>query len=184
MDIRQWCIKNVENFSDVVKSEEDMKVKVLIPYLESLGYSKEEFQYEHPIEVHIGTKKTTVFSDIEIIINGKVEMVIDAKRPSKSLAEKDVLQVVSYAKLVDTPQAMIAVVTNGIDSVVTDTYSGQRSVEIPSRAQLLRTIDKSKKAPLKDIELREVESICSLFIIQENFTKLFKIVKKSLKKED
>ncbi|RGG67398.1 N-6 DNA methylase [Eubacterium sp. AF17-7] len=173
MNIRQWCINNIADFSNFIKSEEDMKVKVLIPYLESLGYSKEEFRYEHPIEVHIGTKKTTVFSDIEIIINDKVEMVIDAKRPSKALAEKDVLQVVSYAKLVDTPQAMIAVVTNGIDSVVTDTYSGQRSSEIPSRAQLLRTIDKSKKTALKDIELREVESI--LFTLH-NSKELYKVI--------
>ena len=47
-------------------TNEDMKVKVLIPYLESLGYSKEEFRYEHPIEVHIGTKKQLSFLTLRL----------------------------------------------------------------------------------------------------------------------
>lgn len=109
-----------------------------------------------------------------MLINGKVEMVIDAKKPSKSLAEKDVLQVVSYAKLVSTSsQAMYGVVTNGIDSVVTDSYTGRRSIDIPSRAQLLRAIDKVKKPALKEVEIREVESV--LFTLH-NSNELYKVI--------
>lgn len=101
-------------------------------------------------------------------------MVIDAKKPSKSLAEKDVLQVVSYAKLVSTSsQAMYGVVTNGIDSVVTDSYTGRRSIDIPSRAQLLRAIDKVKKPALKEVEIREVESV--LFTLH-NSNELYKVI--------
>lgn len=95
MNIKQWCMEHITNFSETVKTEEDMKIKVLLPFLQELGYSKDELRFENGIDVHIGTKKTIVFSDIEILINGKVEVVIDAKNPSKSLSEKDVLQVVS-----------------------------------------------------------------------------------------
>ena len=52
--------------------EEDMKIKVLLPYLRSLGYVDEELRFENGIDVQIGTKKTKVYSDIEVIINGKV----------------------------------------------------------------------------------------------------------------
>ena len=173
MNIKQWCMEHITNFAETVKTEEDMKIKVLLPFLQELGYSKDELRFENGIDVHIGTKKTKVFSDIEILINGKVEVVIDAKNPTKSLAEKDVLQVVSYAKLIDTPQAMYGIVTNGIDSVVTDTYSGRRNTEIPTKAQLLRSIDKAKKPALKDVELREVESV--LFTLH-NSKELYKVI--------
>ena len=173
MNIKQWCMEHITNFSETVKTEEDMKIKVLLPFLQELGYSKDELRFENGIDVHIGTKKTIVFSDIEILINGKVEVVIDAKNPSKSLSEKDVLQVVSYAKLIDTPQAMYGIVTNGIDSVVTDTYSGRRSSDIPTKAQLLRLIDKAKKPALKDVELREVESV--LFTLH-NSKELYRVI--------
>lgn len=166
-------MEHITNYSETVKTEEDMKIKVLLPFLQELGYSKEELRFENGIDVHIGTKRTKVFSDIEILINGKVEVVIDAKNPGKSLSEKDVLQVVSYAKLVDTPQAMYGIVTNGIEGVVTDTYSGRRSSDIPTKAQLLRLIDKAKKTALKDVELREVESV--LFTLH-NSKELYRVI--------
>lgn len=173
MNIKQWCMENITGFSETVNTEEDMKIKVLLPFLQNSGYSINELRFENGINVHIGTKKVTVFSDIEILINGKVEVVIDAKNPNKSLSEKDVLQVVSYAKLIDTPQAMYAIVSNGIDTVVTDTYTGKRSTEIPTKAQLLRSIDKAKKPILKDVEIREVESV--LFTLK-NSKELYKVI--------
>ena len=70
--------------------EEDVKIKVIIPFLKELGYTESELRFEHSIDVAIGTKKTKVFSDIEIIIDGRVEIVIDTKTPTKSISEKDV----------------------------------------------------------------------------------------------
>lgn len=174
--IKQWIIENVPNFNTTVHTEEDMKIKVLVPYLKYLGYLEEELRFENGIDVQIGTKKTKVYSDIEIIINNKVEMVLDAKKPRRSLAEKDLLQVVSYAKLIDTPQAMYGVVCNGIDCIVTDTYTGKRSMEIPTRPQLLRAIDKAKKPLMKEIDIREVESV--LFTLH-NSEELYKVIEDS-----
>lgn len=145
MILREWILSNIDNFNSSVKTEEDLKVKVLVPFLHELGYKDDEFRYENSIIVSVDTKKTTVRSDIEILINGKVQLVIDTKKPSNGLAEKDVLQSVSYAKLVDTPPALYGIITNGVDCVVTNVYNGQRSVDIPTRAELLRDIDKAKK---------------------------------------
>ena len=75
--IKQWIMENIPDFNTKIHTEEDMKIKVLLPYLRSLGYVDEELRFENGIDVQIGTKKTKVYSDIEVIINGKVEMVID-----------------------------------------------------------------------------------------------------------
>lgn len=171
--LKQWIIENVPDFNTSVHSEEDMKIRILLPYLRSLGYSEQELRFENGIDVQIGTKKTKVYSDIEVLINGKVEMVIDAKKPRRALAEKDLLQVVSYAKLISTPQAMYGVVCNGIDCIVTDTYTGKRSVEIPTKPQLLRAIDKAKKPVMKEVDIREVESV--LFTLH-NSKELYKVI--------
>jgi type I restriction enzyme M protein len=55
--IRQWIHENISNFNSTIKTEEDLKIKVLLPYLKSLGYSDQEFRFEHGIDVTIGTKK-------------------------------------------------------------------------------------------------------------------------------
>lgn len=171
--LKQWIMENIADFNVSIYSEEDMKIKVLLPYLKSLGYSDQELRFENGIDVQIGTKKTKVYSDVEVLINGKVEMVIDAKKPCRALSEKDLLQVVSYAKLVSTPQAMYGVVCNGVDCITTDTYTGKRSMEIPTRPQLIRAVDKAKKPVLKDVDIREVESV--LFTLH-NSKELYKVI--------
>ena len=173
MNLKQWISNNISSFNGSVHTEEDLKVKVLLPFLKELGYSSENIKFEHGIDVTIGSKKTIVYSDLEIVVDGRVEIVIDTKTPAKSLSEKDILQSVSYAKLVATPPALYGITTNGIECVVTNVYTGKRSADIPSRAQLLRDIDKSKKKPLKDIEIREVESV--LFTLH-NTKELYKVI--------
>lgn len=176
MNIKQWITSNIKDFNTCVKTEEDLKIKVLLPFLKELGYDDCDFRFEHSINVTIGTKRTTVFSDLEILIDGRVEIVIDTKSPAKSISEKDVLQSTSYAKLVNTPPALYGITTNGLECVVTNVYTGKRSTEIPTRKQLLRDIDKSKKKPLQDIEIREIESI--LFTLH-NTKELYKVIQDS-----
>lgn len=173
MNIKQWIISNIKDFNSTVRTEEDLKIKVLLPYLKEIGYTDADFRFENGIDVAIGTKKTTVFSDLEIVIDGRVELVIDTKSPKNSIAEKDVLQSASYAKLIDTPPALYGITTNGLECVVTNVYTGKRTAEIPSKKQLLREIDKSKKKPLLDIEIREIESI--LFTLH-NTKELYKVI--------
>lgn len=176
MDFKQWILENIDDFNNNIRTEEDLKIKVLIPFLKSLGYNEVDFGYERSIDVSIGTKKTKVFSDLEILIDGRAEIVIDAKTPKKSISEKDVLQAESYAKLVSTPPALYSIVTNGLECVVTNVYNGKRVTQIPSRTQLLRDIDKSKKQTLLDIEIREVESL--LFTLN-NTKELYKVIDES-----
>lgn len=40
MNIKQWCMEHITNFSETVKTEEDMKIKVLLPFCKSWGILK------------------------------------------------------------------------------------------------------------------------------------------------
>lgn len=176
MSIKEWILNNIEDFNTNVKSEEDLKIKVIVPYLKELGYEEADFRYENPIDVVIGSKKTTVFSDIEILIKGQVELVIDVKKPNKSINEKDILQSTSYAKLISTPSAIYSVTTNGIDCVVSNVFTGVRSTNIPTKSQLLRDIDREKKRTYNEVEIREIKSVL-LTLLEPN--ELYKVINRS-----
>lgn len=173
MGIKEWILANITDFNTSVRTEEDLKIKVLLPYLRTLGYADSDFNYESKISVTLGTKKTTLFPDLAITIDGNVELIIDTKTPLKSISEKDVLQSASYAKLANTPPALYGITTNGLDCVVTNVYTGRRTTEIPSKRQLFREIHKTKKKPLQDIEIREIESV--LFTLN-NEKELYKVI--------
>ena len=98
MILRDWVKENITNTSLKIKTEEDVKMHIVCPFLEKLGYKKTDMRFENSMSVQTGTRKVTVESDIEIFENGNVEIIIDTKGPNISLKEKDILQSVSYAK--------------------------------------------------------------------------------------
>lgn len=175
MILRNWVLQNVSDFNNRIKTEEDVKINVLIPFLKELGYETTEMRFENTIDVQIGTKKASVRSDIEIFVDGNIQLIIDAKGPKISIAEKEILQSTSYAKLISTPPAIYAITTNGLDCVVTNIYSGQRSGEIPTKEQLIRDVNKTRKRELSEIEIREIKSVLLTLHSQDE---LFKIINK------
>lgn len=157
----------------VLHSEEDVKMKVIMPYLKKLGYSEKEMRFENPIKVQVGRKSVTIFSDIEIIINGRTEIVIDTKEPKKTLSKKDLLQSLSYAKLIETPPARYGFTSNGIDLVGSDTIIGSDVSSIPSKNELIALIQSKSARILTDFEIREVKSTLLTIVDAKD---LFKVI--------
>ena len=60
------------------------------------------------MDVTIGAKRIRVCSDIAVVLNGKVEMVINAKRPRKALSEKDNK---SKSKFINHPRSFFLIVS-------------------------------------------------------------------------
>lgn len=176
MDIREWIFDNIPDYNNKVKTEEDVKIKVIVPFLEQLGYDESDMGYETPISVQVGTRKLPdIRADITIKVDGNVQLIIDTKRPSITLSEKEILQCTSYAKLVSTPPAVYAITTNGLDCVVTNIYTGKRTSEIPSKNQLVIDVNKTRKRELSSIQLREIRSVLlTLYSEQE----LYRIINK------
>jgi type I restriction enzyme M protein len=183
MDLKEYILAHFKDFNLAVKTEEDLKVKVLIPYLEELGYTKNKMRFENSIEVQVGTRRTTVNSDIEILVAGKVQLVVDAKNPFSTLSERDMLQSVSYAKLVSTPPALYAVTCNGIDCVTTNIFTGEKSPDIPSHRQLLRHIDRTTTQVLSEVELREVKSVLITLLNPDDLYKIIRRCKDVIEKK-
>ena len=125
------------------------------------------------MSVQTGTKSITVKSDIEISINENIEVVIDTKAPNVSLGDKQILQSISYAKLVSTPPAIYAIVTNGFDIATTNIYSGKKVNFIPPFSQLLSDISRTRRKELTQIEIREVSS---LLLTLTNIDELYRII--------
>ena len=108
-----------------MNTEEDIKTKVLIPWLKSLGFAEDELKFEDSFSLHLGRHTYKVDtneqirtaqprSDILVTRNGKNLFIIEAKTDAKNLTDEDRDQAVSYARLVH-PMAPLAIVTNGRD---------------------------------------------------------------------
>lgn len=166
-----------------VHSEEDAKQKIIMPYLRSLGYSENEMRFENPITVQAGSRKVTLFSDIEILVDGRPEVIIDAKKPGHTLTDTDVLQVTSYAKLVDTQSAYCAFVTNGRDLKGVNVSTGNSMPAIPSKNQLISMLSRRPKNILTDIELREVRSTLVTILSQDVLYRVIKECKDIIEKQ-
>lgn len=173
LNIAQWAqSQGVDVFSLV--TEEDVKIKVVIPFLNALGYPTADMRFEHTLDVQVGTKRASVRSDVEVFVNSRVEMIIDIKNPGNPLTEKDILQCISYAKLVSTPSALLAVVTNGKETFVTDIYSGKRTDEIPPKSSIQSQITRTRRPQLTTIEIREAKS---LLLTLTDPDELYRIIK-------
>lgn len=183
MSLSKYIIDNIKNFNNVVKSEEDLKIKVILPYLKSLGYSESEMNFEAPMNVIIGSKKTTVYSDIEILLNDRVELVIDIKRPSHAINQTDVLQASSYAKLISTPPATMSCVTNGINVISTNTFTGEQEESIPSKQQLMKRVNSTKKKSFTEIQLNEVKRVLLTLAEPDELYRLINSAKNTIEKK-
>ena len=136
----------VQCASSGIYSEEEVKVKCVLPYLEKIGYEKENLQLDRPVKIGRGL---TVYPDIVVLVDEEPAMVVETKRPGESLVNY-VNQVISYSRLVQAP---IAVLTNGFK---TEVYNAFEAVSIG------RDIP-----PLSEIRRFTTLKLCyTLFIIQ------------------
>ena len=92
------------------RTEEDIKVNIVMPYLRSLGFTEDELKFELSFTVHLGRYSVRIDNgqgirtghprlDILITRNGNHLCVFEVKTDSKPLTEDDRDQVVSYARL-------------------------------------------------------------------------------------
>ena len=72
-------------------NEEEVKIHLVIPWLESLGYKKSFMEFEKTIKVNEGRKTKSIFADIIVYTDKKMEtplIVIDTKSPTEILSKE------------------------------------------------------------------------------------------------
>jgi type I restriction enzyme M protein len=159
-------------------SEEDVKIKFLLPYLKERGYKQEAMDFDVAIEVHEGRKKKTIFADVLVYTDKRKKaplLVCETKAPTETLNKNVKEQAISYARLL--PQiAPLTLVTNGVQVQVFLTLDKTRIADLPSRGELDRDLLKFVLSPDTQEALRR-EAKHELFIIDDVGT--FKSILKS-----
>ncbi|MFP7225239.1 type I restriction enzyme HsdR N-terminal domain-containing protein [Priestia filamentosa] len=140
----------------VLNSEEDAKFHLIIPLLEKLGLKK-DLSFEESFSFKLGRKSIKVGNkelnrvggryDILVRYQGDNLCIIEAKSSDIPLSDNDRDQAISYARLVH-PMCPIAIVSNGIDTKIYNTYTKEPldDLEIVHQGLLVRVgIDQESK---------------------------------------
>lgn len=121
-----------------MKTEEDVKVKFLLPYLEEHGYKPSQCEFEKAIEVQEGRKHKNIFADIVVYTSAKKQaplILCETKPPYEILSKSVKEQAISYARLLPKI-APIALITNGQQVQVFQTLNKNRIPQLPSFGEL------------------------------------------------
>lgn len=136
-----------------VKSETETVIKKILPYLNRRGYDTvKDFDFETMSTITDSYSKG--FVDILVTLGKKnAAFLIEAKRISKKLTNKDRDQAISYARAKEIKVPFV-VVTNGVDIHCFNTknkkrilWDGKAIDKIPSREQLPKVLNALKKDP-------------------------------------
>lgn len=112
-------------------NEEDLKNKVILPYLEDLGFYPSEIKFEKSFTIRLGKNKHVVKRkdselrgrlDILCRKGNKNLFLIEVKAQNEVLDQDDIDQGISYARLLDNIPPFV-VVTNGSKSRVVDSIT-------------------------------------------------------------
>ena len=106
------------------KNEEDIRAKLLMPFIENLGFEMSEISLEKSFSIRLGKNKHLVRgrSDILCHINGKNLFVVELKKDSLTISQEDIDQGISYARLLDNI-APFTIVSNGSETKVFDSVT-------------------------------------------------------------
>jgi hypothetical protein len=107
-------------------SEEDLKAKIISPYLQSLGFTVEDIKLEQSFTVQLGRKKhpksqKQAVGRLDYLCRkgGQNLFIVEAKADNVKISQDDIDQGVSYAGLL-RPIPPFVLVTNGKDTRVID----------------------------------------------------------------
>lgn len=114
-------------------NEEEVKLKVVYPFLRRLGLLDQDLAFETSFSLQLGTSKVTIDGkardrsvgarlDTLVKNDGRNLLILELKEENHALCEEDRDQAISYARLVH-PIAPYAIVTNGRDWQIFDTVT-------------------------------------------------------------
>jgi hypothetical protein len=94
--------------------EEEIRGKLLLPFLEDLGFNLSEISLEKSFSIRLGKTKHIINgrSDILCKRNGKNLFIIELKSDSISITQNDIDQGISYARALLDDIAPFTIITN------------------------------------------------------------------------
>lgn len=160
-------------------SEEDVKIKFLLPFLRERGYKDKDIKFNVAIDVHEGRKKRTIFADAIVFSSTSASaapiVMCETKAPTEILGREAREQAISYARLF--PKIVpLTLLTNGHQTQVFHTVTKERVPNLPARADLGKDLLKFV-LPAAEIDSLREQAKHELFIIDD--VRTFKTLLKS-----
>jgi hypothetical protein len=106
-------------------NEEEIRGKVLLPFLNDLGFDISEISLEKSFSIKLGKTKHVINgrSDILCKRNGINLFIIELKNDSINIEQDDIEQGISYARLLTENIAPFTIITNGKTTKIFDSIS-------------------------------------------------------------
>lgn len=106
-------------------NEEEIRGKLLLPYLKDLGFDESEVSLEYNFKIRLGKTVRPINgrSDILCKRNGINLFIVELKNDSISIDQNDIEQGISYARTLEDNIAPFTIVTNGKDTKIFDSVS-------------------------------------------------------------
>lgn len=127
--------------------------------VEAKGYVKGDIEVDAPIGFTVGDERFESTVDLVVAVEGKRFMVFKCAAGSLASRQREAL---AAARLLDTYQVPLCVVTDGRQAAVLDTIAGQVLAEgmdaIPSKAEASRRVEETSFKPFPP-EKKEREKI-------------------------
>ncbi len=128
--------------------------------VETKGFLKNDLEIDVPLEIDIQGETYRAAVDIVVTINGRRLMAIKCAAGSIGSREKEIL---SAAKLLESYQVPLAVVSDSKTATVMDTLSGKRLGEgldaIPSREEMDGRFKTEDFQPVPENRLEQVKLV-------------------------
>jgi hypothetical protein len=107
-------------------NEEEIRGKLLLPYLNDLGFNVSEISLEKSFTIRLGKLRQTIKGRADILCkrHGKNLFVIELKNDQHNISQDDIDQGISYSRALDEI-APFTIVTNGKITKIFDTITKQ-----------------------------------------------------------
>ncbi|MFD2368876.1 N-6 DNA methylase [Brevibacillus sp. GCM10020057] len=160
-----------------LRTEEDVKIKAVLPYLKERGFEESMMDFEKSIVVQEGRKQKTIFADIVVYLEKSKKtpiVLVETKAPTEVIGKAAREQAISYARLLDKI-APYAVVSNGLGTQVYHSITKDRLGDLPNRKEITKDIVSNTIGPALIASLQK-EAKHELFIIDDvqTFKKVLK----------
>lgn len=151
-----------------LKTEEDVKIKFLLPYLEEHGYKLSQCEFNRSIDVQEGRKTKKIFADVVVYTSSRKQapLILCETKPPYEILNKSVKeQAISYARLLPKI-APLALITNGQQVQVFQVINKNRISQLPKSGELRSDLVNLIISTEVQTALRE-EAKHELFIIDD-----------------
>lgn len=140
-------------------SESDVENKLVVPFLEKLGYSKSKMIFRVSKTIQIGSRDEQIIPDVVVNVEDAPFIVIEEKPLKHTIDERDARQAISSSRLYSLPKTIpYAITTNGTSWEVYDSYSGELIGDVEKIPSFKDAIEILKKGIPKTSEVRIEEA--------------------------